>query len=111
MQTLLWGSRRHAGRMAAVAALLWSLAGLSLAQTIILSSTTSTEQSGLFAYLLPEFKKATGIDIKVVALGTGQALDMARRGDADVVFVHESGGGERHAWKPVALDDLLVRCQ
>lgn len=89
MQTLLWGSRRHAGRMAAVVALLWSLSGSSLAQTITLSSTTSTEQSGLFAYLLPEFKKATGIDIKVVALGTGQALYMARRGDADVVFVHD----------------------
>ncbi len=59
------------------------------AQSIVMSSTTSTEQSGLFSYLLPEFKKASGIDIKVVALGTGQALDMARRGDADVVFVHD----------------------
>jgi len=95
MQTLLWGSRRHAGRCAAVAALLWSFAGSSLAQTITLSSTTSTEQSGLFAYLLPEFKKATGIDIKVVALGTGQALDMARRGDADLVFVHDPDAEEK----------------
>ncbi|WOP17044.1 extracellular solute-binding protein [Ottowia sp. SB7-C50] len=59
------------------------------AQSIVMASTTSTEQSGLFPYLLPEFKKATGIDVKVVALGTGQALDMARRGDADVVFVHD----------------------
>jgi tungstate transport system substrate-binding protein len=59
------------------------------AQSIVMSSTTSTEQSGLFGHLLPEFKKATGIDVKVVALGTGQALDMARRGDADVVFVHD----------------------
>ncbi len=56
---------------------------------IVMSSTTSTEQSGLFSYLLPEFTKATGIAVKVVALGTGQALDMARRGDADVVFVHD----------------------
>lgn len=59
------------------------------AQSIVMSSTTSTEQSGLFAHLLPAFKKASGLDVKVVALGTGQALDMARRGDADVVFVHD----------------------
>ena len=65
------------------------------AQTIVMSSTTSTEQSGLFAHLLPEFKKVSGIDIKVVALGTGQALDMARRGDADVVFVHDRAAEEK----------------
>ena len=59
------------------------------AQSIVVASTTSTEQSGLFGYLLPEFKKASGIDVKVVALGTGQALDTGRRGDADVVFVHD----------------------
>ena len=63
--------------------------GASCAQSIVMASTTSTEQSGLFAHLLPEFKRASGVDIKVVALGTGQALDMARRGDADVVFVHD----------------------
>jgi len=57
--------------------------------SIVVASTTSTEQSGLFSYLLPEFKKASGIDVKVVALGTGQAIDMARRGDADVLFVHD----------------------
>lgn len=95
MQKFSFNSRRHAGCMATVAALFWSLVGSSLAQTITLSSTTSTEQSGLFAYLLPEFKKATGIDIKVVALGTGQALDMARRGDADVVFVHDPEAEEK----------------
>ena len=55
---------------------------------ITVASTTSTEQSGLFGYLLPIFQKATGIQARVVALGTGQALDMGRRGDADVVFVH-----------------------
>lgn len=54
-----------------------------------MASTTSTEQSGLFAHLLPAFKQAHGIDVKVVALGTGQAIDMARRGDADVLFVHD----------------------
>jgi len=55
---------------------------------ITVASTTSTEQSGLFKHLLPFFEKKTGIRVRVVALGTGQALDMARRGDADVVFVH-----------------------
>ena len=56
---------------------------------ITVASTTSTEQSGLFPHLLPAFTKATGIDVHVVALGTGQALDLAKRGDADVVFVHD----------------------
>ncbi|MES2424053.1 MAG: substrate-binding domain-containing protein [Pseudomonadota bacterium] len=65
------------------------------AQTLVMASTTSTEQSGLFGTLLPEFKKASGIDIKVVALGTGQALDMGRRGDADVVFVHDTAAEEK----------------
>jgi tungstate transport system substrate-binding protein len=65
------------------------------AQSIVVASTTSTEQSGLFGYLLPEFKKASGIDIKVVALGTGQALDMGRRGDADVLFVHDQAAEEK----------------
>ena len=67
----------------------------AMAQSIVISSTTSTEQSGLFGYLLPEFKKAKGLDVKVVALGTGQALDMARRGDADVVFVHDQAAEEK----------------
>jgi tungstate transport system substrate-binding protein len=55
---------------------------------ITVASTTSTEQSGLFKHLLPVFEKKTGIDVRVVALGTGQSLDMGKRGDADVVFVH-----------------------
>jgi tungstate transport system substrate-binding protein len=55
---------------------------------ITVASTTSTEQSGLFKHLLPSFEKKTGIDVRVVALGTGQSLDMGKRGDADVVFVH-----------------------
>jgi tungstate transport system substrate-binding protein len=65
------------------------------AQSIVVASTTSTEQSGLFAYLLPEFKKAGGIEVKVVALGTGQAIDMGRRGDADVLFVHDQVAEEK----------------
>ena len=65
------------------------------AQSIVVASTTSTEQSCLFSHLLPEFKKASGIDVKVVALGTGQALDTGRRGDADVLFVHDKAAEEK----------------
>ena len=73
------------------------IATFSIAQTssIIMASTTSTEQSGLFGHLLPEFKKASGIDVKVVAVGTGQAIDMGRRGDADVLFVHDQVAEEK----------------
>ncbi|MBL8333281.1 MAG: extracellular solute-binding protein [Rubrivivax sp.] len=60
-----------------------------------MASTTSTEQSGLFGHLLPAFRKATGIEVRVVALGTGQALDTARRGDADLVFVHDTAAEEK----------------
>ena len=62
---------------------------------ITVASTTSTEQSGLFGHLLPVFEKASGIKLRVVALGTGQALDLARRGDADVVFVHDKVAEEK----------------
>jgi len=62
---------------------------------IVVSSTTSTEQSGLFGHLLPVFEKKTGIKVRVVALGTGQALDTGRRGDADVVFVHDKTAEEK----------------
>ncbi|OIP13919.1 MAG: tungsten ABC transporter substrate-binding protein [Comamonadaceae bacterium CG2_30_57_122] len=65
------------------------------AESIVVASTTSTEQSGLFSVLLPEFKKASGMDVKVVALGTGQAIDMGRRGDADVLFVHDKVAEEK----------------
>jgi len=70
--------------------LMFCLVGSAAAQSrfITVASTTSTEQSGLFKHLLPIFEKKTGIQVRVVALGTGQALDMGRRGDADVVFVH-----------------------
>ncbi|MFL1873914.1 extracellular solute-binding protein [Hansschlegelia beijingensis] len=63
--------------------------------SIIVASTTSTEQSGLFKHILPLFKEKTGIEVKVVALGTGQALDVARRGDADVVLVHDRPAEEK----------------
>jgi tungstate transport system substrate-binding protein len=64
-------------------------------QFIVVASTTSTEQSGLFGHILPIFQKRTGIQVRVVALGTGQALDLARRGDADVVFVHARSAEEK----------------
>jgi len=64
-------------------------------KSIVVASTTSTQDSGLFGYLLPIFKAKTGIEVKVVALGTGQALDTARRGDADVVFVHARSAEEK----------------
>jgi tungstate transport system substrate-binding protein len=64
-------------------------------RSITVASTTSTEQSGLFGYILPRFTAATGIQVKVVAVGTGQALDIGRRGDADVVFVHDKAAEEK----------------
>jgi len=78
-----------------IACLLVSVDATCFAQTLVMASTTSTEQSGLFQYLLPEFKKSTGIEVKVVALGTGQALDMGRRGDADILFVHDQVAEEK----------------
>ena len=82
---------------------------------ITVASTTSTEQSGLFGYLLPIFEKKTGIQVRVVALGTGQALDLARRGDADVVFVHAKAAEEKflaegHGVKrfPVMYNDFVL---
>lgn len=78
------------------------------AQTITMASTTSTEQSGLFGHLLPAFKSATGIDTKVVAVGTGQAIDMARRGDADVLFVHDTVAEEKFVAEGFALKRLPV---
>ena len=64
-------------------------------KSIVVSSTTSTEQSGLFSHMLPVFFNKTGIQVKVVAVGTGQALDIGRRGDADVVFVHDKVAEEK----------------
>lgn len=84
-------------------------------KSIVVASTTSTQDSGLFGHILPLFKARTGITVKVVALGTGQALDTARRGDADVVFVHarseedkfvaEGFGVKRH---PVMYNDFVL---
>jgi tungstate transport system substrate-binding protein len=85
------------------------------AESITMASTTSTEQSGLFGHLLPAFKKATGLDVKVVAVGTGQAIDMARRGDADVLFVHDQAAEEKFVAEggaakrfPVMYNDFVL---
>jgi tungstate transport system substrate-binding protein len=75
--------------LAAVVALLSPGVATAQDRSIVVASTTSTEQSGLFGFLLPKFTEKTGIKVKVVAVGTGQALDIGRRGDADVVFVHD----------------------
>jgi tungstate transport system substrate-binding protein len=75
-------------RLLLVSLLMLALPAAAQQKFITVASTTSTEQSGLFKHLLPVFEQKTGIQVRVVALGTGQALDMGRRGDADVVFVH-----------------------
>ena len=94
---------RRGALLALAGALLAPLAHAQ-APAIVMASTTSTEQSGLFAHLLPEFKRASGIDVKVVALGTGQAIDMGRRGDADVLFVHDQVAEEK-----VVADGFAVK--
>ena len=103
------------GLRALIAAPLAAASLAAAAQSITVASTTSTEQSGLFSHLLPEAKKATGLDVKVVALGTGQALDMARRGDADVVFVHDQPAEEKFVAEgyglkrqPVMVNDFII---
>lgn len=85
-----------------------SFGAAAQAGTITMASTTSTEQSGLFSHLLPAFKQATGVDTKVVAVGTGQAIDMARRGDADVLFVHDTAAEERFVADGFAAKRLPV---
>ena len=96
--------------IAAVSVSLGTLSASVQAQdtTITVSSTTSTEQSGLFGFLLPQFQKATGITVKVVALGTGQALDVGRRGDADVVFVHDQPAEEKFVAEGAGVERIAV---
>ena len=104
------------GLFGAALALLISAAPAGAAGSFItVASTTSTEQSGLFRYLLPKFQAASGIEVRVVALGTGQALDLGRRGDADVVFVHDAEAESRFVAEghgvrryPVMYNDFVV---
>ena len=106
--------KRRIWLLAAAVAL--QFAGNAQAQaTIVMASTTSTEQSGLFGHLLPAFTQATGIGVKVVAVGTGQAIDMARRGDADVLFVHDTAAEEKYVAEgyaprryPVMYNDFVL---
>jgi tungstate transport system substrate-binding protein len=91
-----------------IAAALLATASLAQAQSIVMASTTSTEQSGLFTHLLPAFTAATGVTVKVVAVGTGQAIDMGRRGDADVLFVHDQVAEEKVVAEGFALKRTAV---
>lgn len=77
-------------------------------RAIVVASTTSTEQSGLFGHLLPAFTQATGIEVKVVAVGTGQAIDMAKRGDADVLLAHDTAAEEKFVAEGFGLKRLPV---
>jgi tungstate transport system substrate-binding protein len=99
-------NRRKASLLALALCAAWGTA--AQAQSIVMASTTSTEQSGLFPYLLPEFKKASGLDVKVVAVGTGQAIDMGRRGDADVLFVHDQVAEEKVVAEGFAIKRFAV---
>jgi len=103
-------------RLAIAAALAFAATPLAAQEKFItVASTTSTEQSGLFGHVLPMFEKDTGIKVRVVALGTGQALDMARRGDADVVFVHDPAAETKFVdegfgvdYKQVMYNDFVI---
>ena len=92
-----------------------ALSAAAQSKTIQMASTTSTEQSGLFAHLLPKFQAATGITVKVTAVGTGQAIDIAKRGDADVLFVHNQSAEEKFVAEgysvkryPVMYNDFVL---
>ena len=102
-------------RWALLLCAVWTVSAWAQGQSIVMASTTSTEQSGLFGHLLPQFKQATGIDVRVVAVGTGQALDTGRRGDADIVFVHDTAAEEKFVADgfatrrmPVMYNDFVV---
>jgi len=107
--------KRTIASLAALVAALALASNAAAQRFITAASTTSTEQSGLFKHLLPQVQKRTGIEVRVVALGTGQALDLARRGDADVVFVHAKAAEEKfvaegHGVKriPVMYNDFVL---
>ena len=103
-------SRRAAACVGLAVLLSLTISAGAQERFIVMASTTSTEQSGLFLHLLPAFKAATGIDVRVVAVGTGQALDMGRRGDADVLFVHDKAAEEKFVAEGFGLkrSDVMV---
>ncbi len=110
-----WSNRLRLLGVWALGALGMLWVGCALAQTslgsgkpLVMASTTSTQQSGLFEHLLPAFKAASGLDVKVIAVGTGQALDLGRRGDADVLFVHDPQGEELFVSQGDGLKRQLV---
>jgi len=103
-----WMNKRNLLRIATAWMAAACLGAAAQERGIIVASTTSTEQSGLFAHLLPAFTQATGITVKVVAVGTGQALDIGRRGDADVVFVHDQAAEEKFVAEGAGLKRLPV---
>ena len=88
-------NRRTMMAAAALATVIFTIPVVAQDKSIVVASTTSTQDSGLFGYILPLFKQKTGIEVKVVAQGTGQALDTGRRGDADVVFVHAKSAEQK----------------
>jgi tungstate transport system substrate-binding protein len=96
------------GILIGVAMLAAATGAWAQARSIVVASTTSTEQSGLFGHLLPAFTKATGIEVRVVAVGTGQALDIGRRGDADVLLVHDQAAEEKFVADGFGLKRLPV---
>ena len=97
-------NRRSLLALALAASAAFALPTQAQDKSIVVASTTSTEQSGLFGHILPVFTKKTGIAVKVVALGTGQALDVGRRGDADVVFVHDRAAEDKFVAEGFGID-------
>jgi tungstate transport system substrate-binding protein len=97
-------NRRSLLALALAASAAFALPTHAQDKSIVVASTTSTEQSGLFGHILPTFMKQTGIAVKVVALGTGQALDVGRRGDADVVFVHDRAAEDKFVAEGFGVD-------
>ena len=110
-----WSMKAPALAVLLAAATLLSVQAFAQDKSIVVASTTSTQDSGLFGYLLPMVKQRLGIKVKVLAQGTGQALDTARRGDADVVFVHAKSAEEKFLAEgygvrryPVMYNDFVV---
>src|SRR5579871_430781 len=110
-----WSMKAPIAAVLIAAATLVSARALAQEKSIVVASTTSTQDSGLFGYLLPIVKQKLGIEVKVLAQGTGQALDTARRGDADVVFVHAKSAEEKFLAEgfgvkryPVMYNDFII---